>query len=114
ASAHGCNGTSPGFRSAARFSRCFTGSVGIQNPDRSTLPSDVRGGGALKSILPLEVRGTFFHGYGSHWATAGTSRAVANATTTASPASVRTDTFMMTAPRAALRLHAAEVGGVVD
>ena len=70
ASAHGWSGTSPGFRSAARFSRCLTTPTGIQNPERSGLPSGVRRVGAFISTLPSAVRGTFFHGYDGHWASA--------------------------------------------
>src|SRR5688572_6836061 len=68
ASAHGCSGTLPGGRSAARLSRCFTGLVGSQKPERSILPSGVRGGGLLRSTLPSFALGTFFIGCSGHCA----------------------------------------------
>ncbi len=70
--AHGCSGMSSGFMSAAKLISHFTWSLivapGIQKPDRSGLPSDVRGGGAFMSIRPFGSRGTFFHGYDGHCA----------------------------------------------
>src|SRR5262245_33634368 len=71
AAAHGCSGISSGLRSAARLSRYFTLADGIQNPVRSVDPSGRRRAGAFRSIFPSAVRGTLFHGYGSHWANVG-------------------------------------------
>src|SRR5579872_349491 len=56
--------------SAARFSRYLLIFSGIQKPERSILPEDVRTGAAFRSTLPSAVRGTCFHGYGSHCALA--------------------------------------------
>src|SRR5262249_2831628 len=56
--------------SAARFSRYLTEGSGIQKPERSGLPYGVRCVGAFRSTFPSGVRGTLFHGYGSHCAAA--------------------------------------------
>src|SRR6185436_10361305 len=67
ASPQGVSGTSPGLRSEARFNRYLNGS-GIQNPEKSGLPSAVFTVGAFMSTLPSGVRGTFLFLNGSHWA----------------------------------------------
>src|SRR5262249_35173632 len=46
-------------------------SSGFQTPDRSGLPSNVRGAGAERSTAPLFVRGTFAVGYLTHCAPSG-------------------------------------------
>src|SRR6266516_3351749 len=63
------NGTSSGFRSAARF--CTYLPLGSQIPDRSGRPSASRGAGAARFGLPSDVRGIARAGTFSHWAPAG-------------------------------------------
>src|ERR1700735_3621737 len=65
ASAHGCIGTSPGFKSAARFCK-YLGLGTIQIPDRSALPFALCGAGAVRSgwpsfVLGIPLSGTFSH-----------------------------------------------------
>src|SRR5579864_5368651 len=54
ASAHGWIGNSPGLRSAARFTRYLV-LGGFQIPERSGLPSGLRGAGADMLIFPSAV-----------------------------------------------------------
>src|SRR5260370_40516915 len=78
--AQGCMGTSSGLRSAAISFRYFGGTpvlagprFGIHHiPDRSGLPSGVRGTAAARSGLPSAVRGMFVCLTFSHCARAGT------------------------------------------
>src|ERR1700723_2674604 len=61
---------SAGFRSAAMLARYFA-ALGSQIPERSGLPSAVRGGGAPGFILPSGTRGTLGVLTFGHWANAG-------------------------------------------
>src|SRR6266566_1264911 len=63
------NGTSSGFRSAARF--CTYLPLGCQIPDRSGLPSGNRDAGAEKFGLPSGVRGIAAGGAFTHCARTG-------------------------------------------
>src|ERR1700679_2890822 len=71
AAAHGSIGTSPGFKSAARFCKYF-GPGTIHIPERSALPSALRGVGAVRSALPSFVLGIPLSGSFSHCADSGT------------------------------------------
>src|SRR5690242_9200378 len=64
--AHGWNGTCSGFRSAAML-RTYLFSFGSQMPDRSGLPSRVRGAGAERFTFPSVVRGMPVVGSFVHW-----------------------------------------------
>src|ERR1700674_1304460 len=77
ASAHGCMGTSPGLRSAARFRRYF--GLGFQIPERSGLPYGIFGAGAVRFGLPSAVRGTLGVLLVSHCAEAEQLKSPANA-----------------------------------
>src|SRR5580704_5346468 len=77
AAAQGCIGTSPGFRSAARFCKYF-GPGAIQIPDRSAFPSGLRGAGAVRFGLPSLVRGIVLSGSFNHCAGNGDSAADKN------------------------------------
>src|SRR5215467_8360667 len=57
-------------------------SSGFQTPDRSGLPSSVRGAGAERSTAPLFVRGTFAVGYLTHCAPSVTAIASTSAAAT--------------------------------
>src|SRR5438093_153328 len=63
------NGTSSGFRSAARFWTYLP--LGSQIPDRAGRPSASRGAGVARFGLPSDVRGIARAGTFSHWAPAG-------------------------------------------
>src|SRR5580704_2873754 len=67
-SAHGC--ISPGFRSAAML-REYLGEILFHTPERSGLPSAVRGTGAARLGLPAAVRGMPGVGRFSHCAASG-------------------------------------------
>src|SRR5437762_3525291 len=67
-SAHGW--TSPGFRSAATL-RSYLSEILCHIPDRSGLPSAVRGAGAVRFGLPSAVRGMPGVGYVNHCAASG-------------------------------------------
>src|SRR5205085_5264708 len=66
----GWNGTSPGFRSAAR-SCTYLLLLGSHTPDRSGLPSGNRGAGAERFGFPSGVRGMLARGTFTHWAWTG-------------------------------------------
>src|SRR5688500_6402645 len=59
-----------GSRSAAML-RAYFGEYFIHSPERSGLPSGVRGAGAVKFGLPSAVRGMPGVGCVSHWAASG-------------------------------------------
>src|ERR1700704_736117 len=62
--------TSPGFRSAAML-RSYLGEILCHRPERSGLPSTVRGAGAVRFGLPFAARGIPGVGYFSHCASRG-------------------------------------------
>src|SRR6185369_2323754 len=53
---------------SASFVRLQGASVS-HRPEKSGLPSGARGAGAARLAFPSAVRGMFFVGYRSHWAT---------------------------------------------
>src|SRR5437879_8865756 len=61
---------SPGFRSAATL-RSYLSEILCHRPDRSGLPSAVRGAGAVRFGLPSAVRGMTDVGRVTHWAESG-------------------------------------------
>src|SRR5262249_17258578 len=65
---------SPGFRSAAML-RSYLREILCQIPDRSGLPSVVRGAGAVRSGLPSAVRGVPGAGWSIHCAASGVANA---------------------------------------
>src|SRR5579863_4929890 len=67
ASAQGCIGSSPGLKSAAMLTRYFALAV-PQMPERSGLPSALRGAGAARFGLPSRVRGVPLPGTCNHCA----------------------------------------------
>src|SRR5579859_7370957 len=72
AAAHGCMGTSSGLRSAAIFCKYFTPGL-CHTPERSGLPSALRGAGAARFGLPSLVRGVDLSGSFNHCAAKGDS-----------------------------------------